>query len=202
MNGRDNQPDNPARTRERVRSVERSCCAAAGALRRRQQAFCRRDRGRRRLARHLPGRIFCAARAVRLRQDHAAADARGLRDAGCRPCPARWRGSDRRAAASPAGQHDVPELRAVSASHRRGQCCVRAQAGRPAESTRSTRALPRCWRCCGSKASKRASRISCPAASASAWRSRARWSSARACCCSTSRSRRSTRSCAARPSSS
>ena len=48
----------------------------------------------------------------------------------------------------------------------------------------------------------RASRISFPAASASASRSRARWPSGRACCCSTSRSRRSTRSCARRPSSS
>ena len=47
-----------------------------------------------------------------------------------------------------------------------------------------------------------ASRISFPAASASAWRWRVRWSSARACCCSTSRWRRSTRSCAAKPSSS
>ena len=41
-----------------------------------------------------------------------------------------------------------------------------------------------------------ASRTSFPAASASAWRWRGRWSSGRACCCSTSRWRRSTRSCA------
>ena len=40
------------------------------------------------------------------------------------------------------------------------------------------------------------SRASCPAASASAWRWRARWRSSRACCCSTSRSARSTPRCA------
>ena len=39
---------------------------------------------------------------------------------------------------------------------------------------------------------------SSPAASASALRSRARWSTGRRCCCSTSRSARSTSSCAAR----
>ena len=38
--------------------------------------------------------------------------------------------------------------------------------------------------------------INCPAASASAWRWRARWRGGRRCCCSTSRWRRSTRSCA------
>ena len=37
-----------------------------------------------------------------------------------------------------------------------------------------------------------ASRTSSPAASGSAWRWRARWSSSRRCCCSTSRSARST----------
>ena len=39
---------------------------------------------------------------------------------------------------------------------------------------------------------------SSPAASSSAWRLPARWCSSLACCCSTSRSRRSTRACAAR----
>ena len=41
-----------------------------------------------------------------------------------------------------------------------------------------------------------ASPTSCPAASGSAWRWRARWRAGRRCCCSTSRSPRSTRSCA------
>ena len=45
-------------------------------------------------------------------------------------------------------------------------------------------------------------RTSSPAGSASASRSRARWSSARSSCCSTSRSPRSTRSCASTRSSS
>ena len=41
-------------------------------------------------------------------------------------------------------------------------------------------------------------RASSPAASASAWRSPARWSTGPRCCCSTSRSARSTSSCASR----
>ena len=48
----------------------------------------------------------------------------------------------------------------------------------------------------GSTASTTATRRSSPAASASAWRSPARWRSSRACCCSTSRSARSTPTCA------
>ena len=45
-------------------------------------------------------------------------------------------------------------------------------------------------------------RGSSPAASSSGWRWRARWSTGRPCCCSTSRSARSTSSCARRCSSS
>ena len=102
------------------------------------------------------GRVLRAARSVRLRQDHAAAPARRLRDAGRRAASCSTaQDLDRRAAASAAGQHDVPELRAVPASDRRGQCRVRAQAGRPAESRRSPRASTRCWRWCSSKASQR-----------------------------------------------
>ena len=103
---------------------------------------------------------------------------------------------------SAAGQHDVPELRAVSASFCRGQCGVRTQAGGPAQAGNRRAASPTCWRWSSWKISARASRTSFPAASASAWRWRARWSSARACCCSMSRSRRSTRSCATPPASS
>ena len=154
------------------------------------------------VARYLPGRVLRAARPVRLRQDHAAAHARRLRDAGRGPRPARRRGHHRRAAAPAAGQHDVPELRAVPASHGRGQRRVRAQAGRPAEGRDRGARRRDAGAGAARRASARASRISSPAASASASRSRARWSSGRACCCSTSRSRRSTRSCAARPSSS
>ncbi len=49
----------------------------------------------------------------------------------------------------------------------------------------------------GSRGSPTAIRHSCRAASCSAWRWRARWRSSRRCCCSTSRSARSTRRCAA-----
>ena len=112
------------------------------------------------------------------------------------------RGHLRRAAAPAAGQHDVPELRAVSASDGRGQHRVRAQAGRHAEGRDRRPASARCWRWCGSKASASAARISFPAASASAWRSRARSPSGRRCCCSTSRCRRSTASSARRRASS
>ena len=58
-------------------------------------------------------------------------------DEGARP--ARWRGYRRRAAAPAAGQHDVPELCAVSSPYGREQCRLRAQAGGPAE-TRDRRA--------------------------------------------------------------
>ena len=48
------------------------------------------------VARHQRGRVLRAARPERLRQDHAAADARRLRDAGRRPHPARRAGTSRR----------------------------------------------------------------------------------------------------------
>ena len=48
----------------------------------------------------------------------------------------------------------------------------------------------RAW--CGCPAMARAGRANCPAASASAWHWPARWSTGRKCCCSTSRSARST----------
>ena len=77
-------------------------------------------------------RVLRAARAVGLRQDHAVADARGLRAAERGPRAAQRRGHLRRAAAQAAGQHDVSELRAVSAPVGRGQHRVRPQAGRHA----------------------------------------------------------------------
>ena len=155
-----------------------------------------------RVARHLPRRILRAARAFRLRQDHAAAPARRLRDAGRGPHLARRRGHRAGAAASAAGQHDVPELCAVSTPHGRRQRRVRAQAGGAAHERdrgarrghagagqarrlRQTQAAP-------------AFRRPAPARRARALAGR----SVRASCCSTSRSRRSTRSCAGRRSSS
>ena len=201
MSGRGNQPDNPATARGPFAPWTDPAAQPLVRFEAVSKRFAGVTAVDARVARHLPGRVLCAARAVRLRQDHAAAHARRLRDAGRGPRPARRQGPHRRAAAPPAGQHDVPELRAVPASHRRGQRRVRAQAGRPAEG-RDRRAHRRdAGAAAARRASRRASRISFPAASASASRWRARWSSGRACCCSTSRSRRSTRSCAARRSS-
>ena len=52
-----------------------------------------------------------------------------------------------------AGQHDVPELRAVSPSDCRRQRRVRAEAGRLAERRDRGARRARCWRWCSSKAS-------------------------------------------------
>ena len=83
-------------------------------------------------------RILRAAGAVGLRQDHAAAPAGRFRSAGCRTHSARRRGYCARSALSAADQHDVPELRAVSASDGRGQHRLRAAAGEHAARARST----------------------------------------------------------------
>ena len=96
--------------------------------------FGAHDRGRRSHARYRARRILRAARAVGLRQDDAAAHARGLRDADSGPHPARRRGHRRRAAAPAAGEHDVPELRAVSAFERRKERRLRAASRRVARS--------------------------------------------------------------------
>ena len=99
-------------------------------LRKRFGAFAAR---RSAFAGYLPGRVFCAAWAFRLRQDHVAAPDCRLRTAGRRPHRARRRRSCAGAAVSAAGQHDVSKLRAVSASQCRGQCRFRPQAGGPAQ---------------------------------------------------------------------
>ena len=141
---------------------------------------------------HLRARVLRAARSVGLRQDHAVAHARRVRDAERRPHPARRHRHRGGPALSAAGQHDVPELCAVPASHGRRQHRVRAQAGSPAAA--GDRGARRRDAGAGAPDGSRrdASRISCRAASASAWRSRARSPSGRRCCCSTSRWRRST----------
>ncbi len=131
------------------------------------------------VARH-PGRgVFRAARSERLRQDHAAADDRRVRDAGRGPHPARRQGHRAGPAAPAPGQHDVPELRAVSASHRARQHRLRPEARRHGAVRRSTPASPRWWRWSGSRGWRSASPISSPAARSSAWRWRARWRAAR-----------------------
>ncbi len=73
---------------------------------------------------------------------------------------------------------------------------VRAAQGAAVRSADPRQGASSCWNWCSSTGWPTAIRRSCPAASASASRWRARWRSSRACCCSTSRSARSTPRCA------
>ena len=133
---------------------EGTASARPGALRGRQQALRRRGRGRIAHASTSGRRVLRFARSLGLRQDHAVAPARRLRDAERRPHPARRRGHRRGAAASPAGQHDVPELRAVSASQRAKAISPSACARSGLPSARSPNASPRCWRWSACRASE------------------------------------------------
>ena len=98
----------------------------------------------------------------------------------------------------PPDQHGVPELRDLPAPQCRAERRLRPEAP---EARRRRGEAPR-RRSAGAwsrwSASASAAPPSCPAASASASRSPARWSCGPRCCCSTSRCRRSTRSCASR----
>ena len=151
-----------------------------------------------------PGRpVLLAARRLRLRQDHDAADDRRLREARLRPDPARRSRRGGRSAAPAPGQHRLPDLRAVPVHDGAGQRRLRAAATRrrpkaddQATRRRGARAGP------DGRASPSAGRPSCPAASSSASPWPARWCSTRRCCCSTSRSAPWTPSCASTYSSS
>jgi ABC-type nitrate/sulfonate/bicarbonate transport system ATPase subunit len=91
-----------------------------------------------------------------------------------RPDHDRRRGDERRAAARTAGQHDVPVLRAVPAHDGReamsATACAACRSSPKRASARVQEALDMVQ--LGALAS--ASRTSCPAANASAWRWRAR----------------------------
>ncbi len=182
--------------------MERSVGEALHRLRERHQAFWRLHRRQRPVAGDLREGVLRAARRVGLREVDAAEDARRLRRADVGPHPARRPGPARHPALPAAGQHDVPVLCAVPAHDGRGQHRLRPQAGRHAQGRhrRARRRDAASWSSCSSSPS--ASRTSFPAASASASRSPAPSPSGRRCCCSTSRSARSTRSCARRRSSS
>ena len=98
----------------------------------------------------------------------------------------------------PRGQHCVPGLRPVPAHDRRRERRLRDE-GRARSARRSAASgPPRHSRWCRLTGLRSAARASSPAASASEWRWRARSSTARACCSWTSRSGRSTLSCASR----
>ena len=95
-------------------------------------------------------------------------------------------------------RHRLPVLRAVSQPHRHRQCRLRA--GQPPPGARRDRASAStsCWRWSACPMPGRNIPRSSRAASSSAWRWPARSRPRPACCCSTSRSRRSMRACALR----
>ena len=142
------------------------------------------------------GRVLLAARPVRLRQDHDPAADRRLRGDRARRGAHRRRRHAWRAAGEAAGQHRLPELRAVPA-----QVGCRERGLRPAlprlhqgrgQAPRSARR----WSWCGStvRVAQAAPAVRRPAAARRAWP--AHWCCGRRCCCSTSRWARSTPSCA------
>ncbi len=144
-------------------------------------------------------RAVPAARAERLRQDDAAAQPRRVLPRRRRADSFRRRGRDALAAAHAQRGHGVPELRAVAAPDRgreRRLRPARAQESRGARSRRRVEAALASMQ--HGRLRRAAASTSCRAASSSAWRSRARWSSGRAACCSTSRCRTWTRGCATR----
>ena len=162
----------------------------------RHQAL-RDDHGRRRPdALDRARRVLRHARPVGLRQDDHAADDRRLRGPDRRARRSRRRGRHRAPALQARRQHGLPVLRAVPAPQRRAERRLRprAQEGRQGRGPRARRrdARARAARAAWPSASPRSS----PAASSSASRWPARWSTARARCCSTSRSARSTCACA------
>ena len=113
------------------------------------------------------------------------------------------RTSRRRAALPAAREHDVPVLRALSAHDGQRQHRLRPQAGWPGRRRRSRPASTRCFAWCSSRRlgpplSRPALRRPAPARRPGARAGQA----PEASCSSTSRSPRSTRSCARRPSSS
>ena len=132
------------------------------------------------------GLVLRPARPVGLRQDDHPADGRRPGGPDGRPDPHRRRGHHRREAVQAAGQHGLPELRAVPAPGHLRERGVRpaAPARRPTSSSRSTTRSS--WS--SSVTWPGASRPSCPAASSSGWRWPGRSSTAPRCCCSTSRS--------------
>ena len=188
---------------ERRASRGASAAAAAASVRRaargRREALRRRRRGRRDRPRRPRRRVLLDARArpgsgktTTLRMIAGFE----LPTAGRDPAPRR--GRHERAAVRPRRQHGLPGLRAVPAHDRRRQRRLRADGAQGPQG----RARDAGGRGAADGPARglrqRASRASCRAASASAWRSPGRWSTGRACCCSTSRSARSTSSSARR----
>ena len=148
-------------------------------------------------------RVLLPARAVRVRQDHADADARGVRasrapGASCSAgedlsgLPPHRRPVNMMFQSYALFPHMSVEKNIAFGLKQEGMARSRDRRSR----RRDAEARP------ARRLRRSAGRTSSPAASGSGWRWRARWSSGPRCCCSTSRSARSTRSCARRPSSS
>ena len=164
------------------RSAERSDRWPASSSTASRKALRRRDGAERRQPRRRRWRVRRAARAVGLRQDHAAAHRRRPRDAERRTRADRRARRDGPHAARARARHGVPELRGLPAHDRPRQRRLRpAHAGKPPKVDRAPgregggapayRAL-----------SRPLSRRSSPAGSASASRSRVRSRSSRPCC--------------------
>ena len=156
----------------------------------------RHDGGRRSHAVDPARELLRHVGAERLRQDHDAAHDRRVREPDGRARLPRRLRRHRRAALQARRQHRLSVLRAVPAPDGREERRVRPRAqeglqgGDPQARRRRARARPARPTC------PSASPASSPAARRSASRSPARWSTARARCCSTSRSARSTCACA------
>ena len=101
-----------------------------------------------------------------------------------------------RAAAEARHRVRLPALRRLQAHDRARQRGLRPDHPQAAPRPRSPRRSTSCSRSSASTASSTATRRSSPAASGSGWRWPAPWRSTRRCCCSTSRSARSTPRCA------
>ena len=120
----------------------------------------------------------------------------GLETPDVGPRPDRRRGRHQRRAAAARHRLRVPALRRVQAPHGAPQRRLRPRDPQAPQGRDPRDASTSCSRSCSSTASPTAIPPSSRAASASAWRSPARSRSSPACCCSTSRSARSTRPCA------
>ena len=145
------------------------------------------------------GRVRLAARPVRLRQDHDAADDRGLRRADRGAIALDGQDLDRVPPAKRGARHRIPELRAVPAHDGGRECRVRARDARRAAGRARTSASRDALALVGLDGFGDA--LSAPALRrpAAARRDRARAGDpAGACCCSTSRCRTSMPSCARR----
>ena len=127
-------PDRPDRNAIEVRGVSKIFGAGRRQGRRSRQGLGLDPRER----------VLHAARAIRLRQDHAAQADRRLRLSDRGRDPALRRGHRAAAAVQAAGQHRLPELRAVSAHDGRREYRLRAGDARQAEGRDRRRASTRC----------------------------------------------------------